>query len=185
MTEREDKEKKKFAKMDWRIELARIIAIGIIIIFHILLFTEWVGRAEFHKTWPFVIALGCFFYCSGNVQGLKDEFNKPGSLTIKKYFKYVKNRFLRLYIGYYLGLGGFLIAKLIAGKPIIITPWTLFLDLTSLWPLLTGNAGGIWPEGWFVGALLLVSLIYPFLRRMKKNRPQKESFFLQPNNKSY
>ena len=85
-----NKETKKEIKKDWRIELARLISIVIIIIYHIFIFTNWVDINNWFQTWPIVVAIGCFMYCSGNVHGLKKEFNEPGSLSISNYLNFVK-----------------------------------------------------------------------------------------------
>ncbi|MBD3230486.1 MAG: hypothetical protein GF329_20065 [Candidatus Lokiarchaeota archaeon] len=184
MAEEDKKKKNKNLKMDWTIELARIPATLTIIFGHMFLYSQWLPSGHW-LGFPIPIAIGIFMYCSGYVNGLKNKFSAPGTLTLSKYGNYVKNRFIRLYIGYYLALTSVFIARLVSGSlvnPDIlvnITPWTLFMDLTSTWSVFdpgaviasSMGAGSIWSEGWFIGANFLVSLLYPILNRlMSKNR---------------
>lgn len=177
--------------MDWRPEAIRTVSICYIILGHMLLTTAYIKNDPRN---PLVltagIMIGFFIFCSAYVHGLKDEFNKSGSLNISTYWKFFKTRFLRLYIGYYLALVVVLIAKLCAGytfvfassgltiggsgkvTPIIISPESMALDLTCLWPLVTGLLGGIFPEAWFIGTILILSLAYPFLRRLNSINPK-------------
>ncbi|MHA1129796.1 MAG: acyltransferase family protein [Candidatus Helarchaeota archaeon] len=169
--------------MDWRPQSIRLFAIFIVIIGHMLFTTHYlINDARFPLVWLGGVAIGFFMACSGYVHGLKDEFNKSGTLNYKSYVKFFKSRFLRLYIGYYLALIVVLIAKILAGytvifsfskplpfnhpNPMPITPASLALDLTCMWPFLTLNIGGIWPEGWFICAMIILSLTYPLLRRI-------------------
>ena len=169
--------------MDWRPEAIRIPSIFIVIAGHMLFYTHYlINDARNPLVWLGGLAIGAFMACSGYVHGLKDEFNKPGSLNRATYGKFFKNRFLGLYIGYYLAVIVVLIAKLWAGYTVTfswsgnltfgvspnmtITPLSLFLDLTCTWPLFTLNLGGLWPEGWFVCALMILSLAYPMFRRL-------------------
>jgi hypothetical protein len=155
----------------------------VVIIFHIQFYTQ---TLENNYSNPLVLlgglAIGAFMVCSGYVNGLKDEFSQPSSLTGKTYEIYVKKRFLRLYLGYFLAINIVFLAKFLAGytitfslsgdlvflhtNPLQLTPASLALDYSTLWPLVTGYSGGIWPEGWFVYAIIMLSLIYPFLRRL-------------------
>jgi len=171
------------ANVDWRPELVRLLSITVVIIFHIEFYTQ---TLENNYSNPLVLlgglAIGAFMVCSGYVNGLKDEFSQPGSLTGKTYEIYVKKRFLRLYLGYFLAVNIVFLAKFLAGytitfslsgalefgltNPLHLTPASLALDYSTLWPLVTGYSGGIWPEGWFVSAVIMLSLIYPFLRRL-------------------
>jgi len=168
--------------MDWRPEGIRIMAIFYIVLGHMLLYTDYLTNdARNPLVWIAGVAIAFFIACSGYVHSLKDEFNKPGSLSLSRYWKFIKNRILHLYIGYYIALVVILIAKGCAGytiiydpsklvfgatNPIVISPGSLVLDLTCMWPLVTGLLGGIWPEGWFVCAIMILSLAYPFLRRL-------------------
>ncbi len=169
--------------MDWRPQGIRLFSIFIVVAGHMLFTTQYlVNDARHPLVWLGGIAIGFFMACSGYVHGLKDEFNKPGSVNLRSYMKFFKNRFLRLYIGYYIALIVILIAKIFAGFapffsitaplpyghhiPMAITPASLALDLTCMWPLLTLTNGGIWPEGWFICCILILSLTYPFFRRL-------------------
>ncbi len=169
------------APMDWRPEVMRIPSIFVVVVGHMLFETGYlVNDARNPLVWLGGLAIGVFIACSGYVHGLKDEFNKPGSLNRTIYWKFFKTRFLRLYIGYYLALLVIFIAKLLSGYPVVfstgpltnvtwpmtITPISLVLDLTCMWPLFTGLYGGIWPAGWFVSVMMILSLAYPFLRRL-------------------
>ena len=154
--------------MDWRIEGAKFVSILIIVYYHMLINASWVTSGVYIETWPPAIAVGVFFYCSGYVHGLNDQFNSPGSLNPTTYNKYIKKRFFRLFLGYSLALFFVLIAKIINQKPIDYSPWALFLDFTSLRPLLTGTGGGIWLEGWFCCAIMIFSFVYPFIRMIKR-----------------
>jgi hypothetical protein len=169
--------------MDWRPQAIRIFSIFIVVAGHMLFTTQYLVNDPRHPlVWLGGIAIGFFMACSGFVHGLKDEFNKPGVLNLKSYVKFFKNRFLRLYIGYYIALIVILIVKIFAGfapyfsltaplpllhpVPMPITPASLTLDLTCMWPLVTLANGGIWPEGWFICCILILSLTYPFFRRL-------------------
>ncbi|TFF89162.1 MAG: hypothetical protein EU549_01590 [Promethearchaeota archaeon] len=165
--------------IDWRIELARIPPMVAIIIVHMLLNAEYITPNILSPfDWSLFISLAAFFYISGYVQGLKDEYEEPGSLDKSEYIKHVKDRFLRLYPGYYIALASVFLAQVLAqifvNKPLIITPWGLFLDLTSLTPILGifGTEGAVWPIGWFVFAMFTIHLLYPIIRRLisKNNR---------------
>lgn len=177
------KKSKKDQYMDWRPEALRVPAIFIIVVGHMLMFTGWLTNDARHPlVWLGGAAIIIFMACAGYVHGLKDEFNTHGSLTVRNYLKFFKGRFLRLYIGYYLALIVVLIAKLNAGysihfstteplifghsNPILITPTSLVLELSCTWPIFTLNIGGIWPEGWFICAMMFLSLMYPLLRRI-------------------
>ncbi|NVM53113.1 MAG: acyltransferase family protein, partial [Candidatus Helarchaeota archaeon] len=168
---------------DWRPDVLRLFSIVIIVLGHMLFYTGYLLNDPRNPVvWLGGVAIGLFFACSGYVHSLKDEFNKPGSLNLSTYGKFLKKRFLRLYIGYYLALFVVLIAKLLSGitiefsttaplqfgfqHHIIITPTSLILDLTCMWPLFTTKLGGIWPEGWFICSMLILSLCYPLLRRL-------------------
>jgi len=174
---------KKTGIMDWRPEAIRVPSIFVIVAGHMLFFTGYLlNDARNPLVWCGGLAIGAFMACSGYVHGLKDEFNRSGTLNRSNYIKYFKSRFLRLYIGYYLAVIVVFIAKLMAGfsvefsttgelvygvsNPIYITPASLLLDITCMWPLFTANLGGIWPEGWFVCAILILSLAYPIFRRI-------------------
>ncbi|MBD3227643.1 MAG: hypothetical protein GF329_05590 [Candidatus Lokiarchaeota archaeon] len=159
--------------IDWRIEFARIPPMIAIIIVHMLLNADYISPSILSPfDWSLFISITVFFYISGHVQGLQYEYEEPGSLTKSEYIKHVKDRFLRLYPGYYLALISVFIAKVLAwifvNKPLIITPWGLLLDLSSLTPILGifGTEGAIWTVGWFVFAMFIVHLIYPFIRRL-------------------
>ncbi|MHA1232321.1 MAG: acyltransferase family protein [Candidatus Helarchaeota archaeon] len=154
--------------VDYRIELAKFISIVIVVILHLLVITQWFIEDNWFQTWPVVFAIGCFMYCSGYVHGLKNEFTKPSDVSPSKYFSFLKKRFTRLYIGYYIGLILVLIVKLILSYPITITTWTIFLDITGFWPLIVGDMGGIWPYGWFVCSIFMLNIIYPFIKVMKR-----------------
>jgi len=163
-------------RMDWRIELARIPSIIVVVIVHMQLDSEWINGTTMPQNFLLYIAMGVFMFASGFVQGLKNEFNSPGTITKNSYLKYIKKRALRLYIGYYLALGAVFLSRIIAyyviSKPFpyVPTPWTIFLDLTGTWGLFSiGGCGGIWPPGWFICAIFLISLLYPFLRRLNSN----------------
>ncbi len=168
---------------DWRPEVIRIFAIFVVVLFHLEFYTHNLV-AEIGN--PLVllggVAIGAFMITSGYVYGLKDEFNKPGLLNRSSYKEFLKKRVVKLYIGYYLALIVVLIAKLLSGhtiefsttsqltyyyqNPIQMTPLSITLDITGLWSLITGNSGGIWPEGWFITAMLILAIVYPFLRRI-------------------
>jgi len=176
--------------MDWRPESIRIASICIIVLGHMLLTTGYiVNDASNPLVWVAGMGIVAFVVCSSYVHALKDDFNKPGSLTLSTYWKFFKNRFLRLYIGYYIALIVIVIAKLCAGYtilfassgltiggssraiPIIISPESLALDLSCMWPLITGLLGGLFPEAWFICAIMILSLVYPFLRRLHSINP--------------
>jgi len=163
----------KTKRMDWRIELIRIPAILAVVIVHMQLESGWINGSTMPQNFILYIAMAMFMYASGFVQGLKNEFSNPGDINKKSYFKYIKKRFLKLYIGYYLAFGTVFLSRLFAYYiinkpfPLIYTPWSLFLDLTGTWGLFTTcGCGGIWPPGWFICAIFMISLIYPFLRRL-------------------
>jgi Acyltransferase family len=171
------------SSVDWRPELVRLLSITVVIIFHIEFYTQTLDSSYSN---PLVllggVAIGAFMVCSGYVHGLKNEFCQPGSLNGKTYKIYVKKRFLRLYLGYFLAINIVFLAKFLAGYTITfslsgplvflstnslhLTPASLALDYSTLWSLVTGYSGGIWPEGWFVSAVIMLSLIYPLLRRI-------------------
>lgn len=155
----------------WKVELARILAIYTIIIGHMILYSDWIPMGHLWG-WPIPVALGVFVYCAGYVQGLQNELDMDTSLNFDKYKKFVAKRFIRLYIGYYIALFSVFIARIISGTLPPLDPFNLFLDLTSLWTVFKpGGIGSIWSEGWFIGAIFILSMIYPFLRRIKsKNR---------------
>jgi len=187
----QDQQKLKF--LDWRPEFVKLFAITIVIIFHIYFYTAHLVSGY---TNPLVllggIAIGGFMVCSGYVHGLKEEFTQGSPILPRDYGNYLKKRFLRLFIGYYIALLLVFGAKLVAGfsivvsssetlvygfsNPIYITPQSLALDLSGLWPLLTGNSGGIWPEGWFISAIMILCMLYPFLRKLYASR--KNLFYL-------
>ncbi|MHA1232320.1 MAG: acyltransferase family protein [Candidatus Helarchaeota archaeon] len=159
-------------RMDWRIEFARIPAIIVVVVVHMQLDTGWIESNTMPQNFLLYVAMAVFMFASGFVQGLKDEFNKEGSIS-KKYSKYVKKRFIRLYSGYYLALGSVFLSRLFAYYiisrpfPCEFNAWTIFLDLTGTWGVFTQTGcGGIWPPGWFIGAIFIISLLYPFLRRL-------------------
>ncbi|MBD3230487.1 MAG: acyltransferase family protein [Candidatus Lokiarchaeota archaeon] len=152
---------------DWRIELTRILSIFAIIIIHMLIYSGWIPIGSL-LAWPIVVAVGGFMYSAGFVSGLKNDFNKPDSLTFSSYFTYIKKRFLRLYIGYYIMLIFVFIARVLSNTLPPIRPFNLFLDLTSLWCLFGPSYNGsIFAEGWFLGCIFIISAFYPFLRRIK------------------
>jgi len=159
---------KKLKNIDSNIEVIRIICIVIVVFSHSLLYSGlFTVLGSIYLFIPVGICMAIFLFCSGYVHGLKDEFETAESLTKTTYFTHVKNRFLRIYIGYYIALGSIFIAKLIVGYPMNnLTPFALFLDLTNLSGLLTGSMGVIWQEGWFLCALFWLSVLYPLLRRL-------------------
>jgi len=176
--------------MDWRPEVIRIVSIFYIVLGHMLFYTGWLINDPTNPlVWIGGVGVAFFVVSSAYVHSLKDEFNKPGSLNFTSYWRFLKNRFLRLYIGYYLALVVTLIAKLWIGYtvvfspmgltiggssrsvPIQISPESLVLDLTCMWPLITGLEGGIFPEAWFICAIMILSLSYPFLRRLHSINP--------------
>lgn len=151
----------------WKVELARILAIFTIIIGHMILYSGWLPMGHLWG-WPIPVALGVFVYCAGYVQGLQNELDMDVSLNFDKYKKFIIKRFVRLYIGYYIALFSVFIARVISGTLPPLDPFNLFLDLTSLWTVFKpGGIGSIWSEGWFIGAVFILSMIYPFLRRIK------------------
>ena len=163
---------KKPVRLDWRVEMARIPSIIAVVIVHILLHSEWIGNTTMPYNLFLYVAMAVFMFSSGYVRGLKKEFNTPGTPNISTYGKFVENRFIRLYIGYFLALGSVFLARVLAyyiiKKPIDVTPISIILDLTDTWNLFQPvGCGGIWPPGWFICAIFLVSLIYPFLRKLK------------------
>lgn len=179
--------------MDWRPEGIRVFAIFVVVFGHMLFYSDYlINDVRNPFVWLGGIAIAAFFACSGYVHGLKDEFNKPGSLTPSKYVRFFKGRAFRLYIGYYIALVVVLGAKLMAGygivfsttepltflvtDPIRITPGSLILDLTCMWPFATFALGGIFPEAWFICSMLILSLTYPVLRRLYSIR--KYSLYL-------
>jgi len=177
--------------MDWRPEAIRIVCILLIVIGHMVTYTGYITNDLGDPLiWIAGSAVGIFMICASYVQSLKDEFNKPGSLNPRSYWKFFKNRFLRLYIGYWLALIVVFVTKLTAGFtfvyassgltiggsakaiPVIISPESLVLDLTCMWPMVTGVLGGIFPEAWFICAIMILSLVYPFLRRLYSINPK-------------
>ncbi|MHA1271698.1 MAG: acyltransferase family protein [Candidatus Helarchaeota archaeon] len=159
--------KPKIFSRDWRIEAARIPSTITIIFGHMFLYTSYIPQGS-PLGWPIPVAIGVFIYCAGYVNGLKDDFNKPGTLTLSNYAKYVKKRFLRLFSGYYLAFLAVFIARILSGTLPPIDPFNIFLDFTSLWSIFKpGGSGSIWNEGWFVGAIFIISLVYPFIKRLK------------------
>ncbi|MFX1293388.1 MAG: acyltransferase family protein [Promethearchaeota archaeon] len=174
---------KKEVPLDWKPQGIRLFSILVVVVGHTLFYTGYlINDAKYPLVWFGGVAIGCFMACSGYVHGLKDEFNKTGSLNISTYGKFFKKRLFRLYIGYYIALFVILVAKIVAGfsfyfttsepidfgpnNPIQITPISLFLDLTCMWPLFTASTGGIWAESWFICAMMVLSLTYPLLRRL-------------------
>jgi peptidoglycan/LPS O-acetylase OafA/YrhL len=158
---------------DWRVEFARILAMIYIVIIHLIRNANYIEINILSPLyWVLFVAMATFFYISGHVQGLKDDFGEQISLNKSAYLKYVKSRFLRLYPGYYVALLSIFLARflafLIVNKPFMITGWGLFLDLTSLTSVLGvfGKEGAIWPIGWFIFALFFVNLLYPVIRRI-------------------
>ena len=159
-------------RIDYQIEATRIIAITSIIIYHILFEAGWFltqGEA-LTVVKPFTIAIAILMFDSGFVHGLKEEFESQGSLNKSTYFSYIKRRFLRLYIGYYLAYTAVFITKFITNQPMTITPFTLFFDLTNTWGIFFGRASEIWEVGWFLCALFWLSVLYPFVRRLMSIR---------------
>ena len=169
--------------IDWRPQAIRIFSIFFVVVGHMFFTTGYLLNDAIAEPliWLGGVAIGAFIMCSGYVHGLKDEFNKPGSLNRSTFVKFFKGRFFRLYIGYYLALIAVLIAKLLAGfsisfsatgivwgnaNPIVISPLSLVLDLTCTWPLFTAATGGIWCEGWFICAIMVLSFAYPVFRRL-------------------
>lgn len=159
--------------IDWRIELARIPPMIIVVIVHMLLDSGYIKPNILSPfDWALFFSMATFFYISGHVQGLKNEYEASGSITKKGYLQHVKSRFLRLYPGYYIALISVYFARitafLLVGKVFIMTPWGLLLDLTSLISILGvfGTEGAIWPIGWFIFALFCIHLLYPFIRRI-------------------
>jgi len=176
--------------MDWRPEIIRIVSILYIVLGHMFFYTQYIINDPLNPlVWIGGIGVATFVVSSAYVHSLKDEFNKPGSLNLSSYWRFIKKRFLRLYVGYYLALGVLLVAKLWIGYtiiysptgltiggsnksvPIQISPESLILDLTCMWPLITGLEGGIFPEAWFICAIMILSLSYPFLRRLHSINP--------------
>ncbi|TFF89163.1 MAG: hypothetical protein EU549_01595 [Promethearchaeota archaeon] len=163
---------KKIDGIDWRIEFIRISAIITVVFIHMLLNSSWIGSFTFPFNLMLFIAMALFFYASGFVHGLKNEFNSPETFNKSLYFKFVKKRYLRLYIGYYIALGTVLLSRIIAyyiiSKPFPceFTPINIFLDLASAWGFTINGCGGLWPPGWFILAIFMISLLYPFLRRL-------------------
>jgi peptidoglycan/LPS O-acetylase OafA/YrhL len=155
----------------WKVELARVLAIFTIIIGHMILYSSWIPMGSLWG-WPIPVALGVFVYCAGYVQGLRNELDMNISLNVNKYKTFLLKRFIRLYLGYYIALLSIFIAQVISGTLPNFDPFNLFLDLTSLWTIFKpGGIGSIWSEGWFIGAVFILSMIYPFLRRIEsKNR---------------
>lgn len=175
---------KKEVPLDWRPQAIRIFSIFFVVVGHMLFFTQYLENDAVKEplVWFGGLAIAFFMVCSGYVHGLKDEFNKPGALTGSSYVKFFKSRFFRLYLGYYLAIIIVIVAKLMAGfsmtfsataglqfgvtRDMILTPTSLILDLTCMWPLVTMNLGGLWPEGWFISAMIILSLSYPLLRKI-------------------
>ena len=158
--------------IDYQIEATKIIAIISIIVYHTLLEAGWfLTQAEaLTAIKPFTITIAVLMFDSGFVHGLKEEFESQGSLNKSTYFSYIKKRFLRLYIGYYLAYTAVFITKFISSQPMTITPYTLFFDLTNTWGIFLGRTGEIWEVGWFLCALFWLSVLYPFVRRLMSIR---------------
>lgn len=153
---------------DYQIEITRIIAIISTVAFHMLVETG--GFLTEGQTFIALqlasIWIAVLMFDSGFVHGIKDEFEVQGSLNKSTYFTYLKKRFIRLFIGFYLAYFAIFITKFISKYPMTITPFTLFFDLTNTWGLFFGRTGEIWGEGWFLGALFWLSVLYPFIRRL-------------------
>ncbi|MHA1271696.1 MAG: hypothetical protein ACTSPY_18040 [Candidatus Helarchaeota archaeon] len=67
------------------------------------------------------------------------------------YKKFLKKRSIRLYVGYFLGLGFIFIVKYICMNLPTISIWTLFLDFSSLWPVIIADYVEFGPkDGLFV-----------------------------------
>ena len=82
---------------DWRLEFARILAIIYIVTIHLIRNANYIEiNIQSPLYWVLFVAMATFFYISGHVQGLKDEFEEKRSLNKSAYLKYVKSRFLRL-----------------------------------------------------------------------------------------
>ncbi|MHA2288463.1 MAG: acyltransferase family protein [Promethearchaeota archaeon] len=153
---------------DYQIEATRIVAIISTVAYHMLVETgvfltegQTFIALQLASIWMAVL-----MFDSGFVHGIKEEFESQGSLNKSTYFAYIKKRFLRLYIGFYLAYTAVFIAKFISNYPMTITPFTLFFDLTNTWGLFFGRTGEIWGAGWFLGALFCLSVLYPFIRRL-------------------
>ena len=153
---------------DYQIEATRIVAIVYPVIFHMLVETgAFLTEGDaFIALQIGAIMMAIFMFDSGFVHGIKEEFESQGSLNKSTYFSYIKKRFLRIYIGFYLAYTAIFITKFISNYPMTITPFTLFFDLTNTWGLFFGRAGEIWSEGWFLCAIFWVSFLYPFIRRL-------------------
>ena len=156
----------------YQIEATRIIAIISVVIYHMLVESGWFlteGEALIAIK-PVSIMMAILMFDSGFVHGIKEEFESQGSLNKSTYYSYIKKRFLRLYIGYYLAYTAVYITKFISKYPMTITPYTLFFDLTNTWGLFFGVTGEIWGPGWFLCALFWLSVLYPFVRRLMSIR---------------
>jgi len=154
--------------IDYQIEATRIIAIISTVIYHMILESGWFlteGEALIAIK-PVAIFMAILMFDSGFVHGIKEEFESQSSLNKSTYFSYIKKRFLRLYIGFYLAYTAVFITKFISRYPMTITPYTLFFDLTNTWGLFFGTSGEIWGIGWFLCAIFWLSVLYPFIRRL-------------------
>jgi fucose 4-O-acetylase-like acetyltransferase len=78
----EKNKNKKRNFIDWRIELARIPPMIIVVIVHMLLDAGYIEPNILSPfDWALFFSMAAFFYISGHVQGLKNEYETSGSIN--------------------------------------------------------------------------------------------------------
>jgi peptidoglycan/LPS O-acetylase OafA/YrhL len=155
-------------------DLLRIIAISLIFLshlqyffnFNIFLFGQAAGTWIFHV---FFLSLGnigviLFIFISGAVL----ELNKKPINTVTDYLKYMYFRLIRIYPAYWMSLISVAIFYLILGLDL----GNLFWQFSGFSAFVNQWGGVLNPVGWFIGLLISLYLLFPFLSEAIEKKPE-------------
>lgn len=150
-------------------DILRILAIAIIVYahsqfffapeFNALFFSD--GQNFFNIYYGGItrLAVYCIFLVSGAVLALSYK----EITTLQQYRSFILRRIIRIYPAFWLSLLlGLVIWPYLLQKNILL----ILLEFTGFYVVLGQGAGMINPMGWFVGTIILLYLLFPFLARI-------------------
>lgn len=161
-------------------DLIRILAISLIFLSHLQFFFNFndylFGQAA--GTW----ISNVFFLSLGNigvilfiaVSGAVLELNKKSINNLTDYLKYMYYRLIRIYPAYWMSLISVAILYVLLG----LNLGNLFWQFSGFSAFVNQWGGVLNPVGWFIGLLVSLYLVFPFLSKTMEKNPEPIIFLL-------
>ena len=174
--------RKDIMKRSVMLDLIRTIAVAAVVIVHILQELDnplggKFGIPGFYRVSAGGAAVTVLLIISGVVLTLRYQDSN------KDYLGFLKKRFLRLYPAYYLILLGGILAYILRGRYGYgphpeLTLFDLPLSLTSTYAFFGKWGGPFVGTSWFLGLIMSLYAVYPFIEPNLRRRPRVVLFYL-------